>query len=319
MKRVIAIVNKWWECDAALVPVFDLDSRAKDLLPWPSPGDLHHPHQRTNPTSERAPDLKIVPRVTLHLNSLVAEIWCISDILEHLPDRATYQSSSWQKVQRLPAIIAAGDTPDCVIAVGTAAMSDPALNFNGSVVVGTQVFLFDPYAGKQNPDSPWGDESFGKVLLSTIDSKLFAFMTLKLQSFQLKFLATGRTGDHQRTLICEPRGIALCDVNVTDNTLYATVDPQAVAACKKVTSDPIVSVETTHGVIRAVAGSSFLFVSGISNRFGRFVDEVGPAGYSQTFPAAHNAGLVLCGVISSLNEYWSNAPPRHSTQPFTSP
>src|ERR1700730_16673760 len=128
MRRAIVIINKWWECDAALVPLFDLDAHAKDLLPWPAAADLHHPHQRTNPPVQRPPDSNITPRVTLRLENVIAEIWCISDLLEHLPDHPALQSSSWQKIQRLPAIIAAGEKPDCIIAVGTAAMADPALN-----------------------------------------------------------------------------------------------------------------------------------------------------------------------------------------------
>jgi hypothetical protein len=309
MKRVVVVVNKWWECDAVLVPFFDVDARAKNLVPWPSPDDLHHPRRRTNPIAVGTPDPIVGPRLTLRLDNLVAEIWCISDLLEHLPDQSRYQSSSWQKVQCLPAIINAGKKPDCVIAVGTAAMSDPAVNYNGSVVVGTQAFLFNPYSGNPNQNSPWEDESFGRVLPSTIDVALFSHCTLKLQQVQLKFLPTGRTADHQRTIICEPRGIAVCDVNITDNAQYSTFDPQAVLACKQVASDPIISVETTHGVIRAVTGEAFIFISGISNRFGRFAEEVGPIGYSQTFPAAHNAGLTLCGIISNLNEYWSPASP----------
>lgn len=316
MKRVVVIINKWWECDAALVPFFDRDSRAADLLPWPDAKDLHHPRRRTNPSTERPPDAIVIPRVTLRLSNLVAEIWCISDLLEHLPDKSIFQSSSWQKAQRLPAVTAAGAAPHCVIAVGTGAMPDPAFTNNGSVVVGTQAFLFDPYSVTPNPHSPWTSAEFGKLLPSAIDADLFRYVTCGLESLQQKFLATGRTADHQRAVICDPRGIAVCSVNITDNSQFAASDVQAVGACKLLTADPVLSVETTHGVIRVAVPGPFLFISGISNRFGRFLDEVGPAGYSQTFPAAHNAGLVLCGLISRLNEYWAPAP---ASKPLTAP
>jgi hypothetical protein len=131
----------------------------------------------------------------------------------------------------------------------------------------------------------------------------------RVQSRQLPFLPTARAADHQRTLVADAKGIAVCSVNVTDSALFATADPKGVAACKSKTGDPIVSVETTHGVIRAATKAPYMFVSGISNRFGRFGDEVGGAGYVQTFPAAHNAGVVLCEVIAALNAHWKSAQP----------
>jgi hypothetical protein len=153
VKRVVAIINKWWECDGVLSPLFSRDSRAGRDLPWPAPEDLHHPRKRTNPATPEEPAAGILPRVTLRLSELVAEFWCISDLLEHLPDVPSFQSSSLQKFQRLPAIEAAGAAPDCVIAVGTATLPDAALTENGSVVVGTQSFLFNAFPDPPNPHS----------------------------------------------------------------------------------------------------------------------------------------------------------------------
>jgi hypothetical protein len=305
MKRVLVLINKWWECDAALVPMFDRDARPKDLLPWPDHKDIHHPRKRQNPSEEMPPSANVGPRVIFRLPNLTAEIWCISDLLEHLPDTSAFQSSSYRKVEALDRMFAAAQPPDLTIAVGTATMADAASWNNGSVVVGTEAYLYNPYSSSPNKESPWTNGPFGQVLTSTFPEAKFNDACTGLPPLSQYFLSCGKV-DGQRFAFPDARGVAVSDVNVTDFKQYEQFDKQAVDTCRVATSHPILSVETTHGVIRSVSGPAFMFVSGISNRMGHFGDEVGRQGYSQTFPAAHNAGLIVAGVLSGLDRYWRN-------------
>lgn len=50
------------------------------------------------------------------------------------------------------------------------------------------------------------------------------------------------------------------------------------------------SIETTRGLIRLMAGEAFIFVSGITDRFGHFNQDLGPRTAAQNFLAVHNAG-----------------------------
>src|SRR5262245_28518911 len=114
MKRVVIIVNKWWECDPVVNVLLHDNARPKDFLKWPT--SLNHPRQRpgTPPPVDNDPK----PRAIFTLQNCSCEVWCISDLLEHLADKGKFQSSSQRKVERLPLILK-GAAPDLVIAVGT--------------------------------------------------------------------------------------------------------------------------------------------------------------------------------------------------------
>jgi hypothetical protein len=76
---------------------------------------------------------------------------------------------------------------------------------------------------------------------------------------------------------------------------------QAFKAREKIATP--VSLETTHGLIRAQAGACpFLFVSGIVNRFQRFGTDVAPRADAQNTVGAHNAGVVVSWMLSSLDQ-----------------
>lgn len=69
------------------------------------------------------------------------------------------------------------------------------------------------------------------------------------------------------------------------------------------TGAPLGSLETTHAVIRATLGSSFLYISGIVNRFGRFDEDVGGPGFkcAQNFVGAYNAGVALAWMLPMID------------------
>lgn len=118
-KLVLAVVNKAWECDPVLAAL--LGEAAPPLLRERWPTLLDWPRPRRNPTGSapQPPSSAPRPRAIYTLERTVIELWCVSDLLEHYPDEARYQSSSQRKAERLP-IILGGRTPDVVIGISTA-------------------------------------------------------------------------------------------------------------------------------------------------------------------------------------------------------
>src|SRR5688500_10440701 len=119
-KRVLVVVNKWWECDPLMAVLLHNQARpAAELGERGWPRELHHPRERPNQKKLPLKDPHPRPRAVFNLERVDAEVWCISDLLEHLPDEPKYQSSSERKAERAP-LIFEGAEPDLVIAVGTA-------------------------------------------------------------------------------------------------------------------------------------------------------------------------------------------------------
>jgi hypothetical protein len=305
-RRVVVVVNKYWECDPIIGVLLSDHAWALNRDRWPT---FHtFPHLRTNPPAgEQPPDPSPRPRMTLTFPHTAVEIWCISDLLEHLPDKSKFQSSSSQKVARLPAIVGAV-APDLVIAAGTAAFPDAAQNHNGSVMVGTKVFLHDGQPG--NADSPWVG-TFDQVIASDLGVDSFRAITSVAAYVVPRLIPAPNAPSSERSLIAQYEAVAIGNVNVTNYKLYATTDPLAVdaymardSAGNRVNPDPPQSLETTHGIIREQLGSQFLFVSGIVDRFGHFDEDVGTIDYAQNFVGAHNAGIAIAWMLPAIDEYF---------------
>lgn len=157
--RILIVVNKWWECDPVLLALTSNNARpliSPDVSPlgWPQP--LQPTRPRPEPNSPPKENPNPLPRAIFHLNNVDAEVWCVSDLLEHLADTADFQSSSEQKKRYLPRTFR-GAAPALVIAVGTAGYpfaEDEAPSENGSVVVGTGVCQTpsrsEPFYANQN-------------------------------------------------------------------------------------------------------------------------------------------------------------------------
>jgi hypothetical protein len=226
------------------------------------------------------------------------EIWCISDLLENLPDKL--QSSSERKIERLPQIFT-GTTPDLVIAVGTAGLPAPVTE-NGCVAVGTNIFMHDCHPNGENPDSKWNSGPFDQLLVSQLDAGRFAALMKFDSTVADKFMVAPLNPSWKTRIIAQHDSVALGAVNVTNYAEYERTDRQTLTAFGKlnVAAKPI-SMETTHGLIRAQSNAPFLFVSGITDRVGYFHDEVDPRPYAQNTVAAHNAGIVIAWMLPNIN------------------
>jgi hypothetical protein len=294
-KLILVVVNKHWECDPVLIALLGEGSAPALRAQWPT---LHWPRLRRNPPKGHppgAPDPDPTPRATYTLGDVTAEVWCISDLLEHLPDEGKHQSSSQRKAERLPVLLERGQ-PDLVIAVGTSTVAGPA-NLNGCVVAGTSVFAHN--GDPANPNSQWG-WTFDTLVQSAVSPEAFASMTNVSAAIVPRLLPTPRAPAAERVLVAHHDHVALATVNVTDYTKYAQADAETLAAFGAATRRATPgSLETTHAVIRATLGDRFVFVSGIVNRLGRFDEDVGGPGVnsSQNFAGAYNTGVCVAWML----------------------
>jgi hypothetical protein len=297
-KRVLVIANKWWECDPIMHVLLNDGARPASALGWPDlPGHpRRRPAQKKRPSKVRSP----ICRAIFTLSKIKVEVWCISDLLEHLPKEDRYQSSAQRKIERLPKIFA-GTTADFVVAIGTAAFPGD-VSENGNVVIGTRVFMHDAYPNGTNPGSKWRGGPFDKILTSSLDRPAFVEITSLNQCALNRFLVPPLNAATQGSLLADYSYVALGTINVTDVKEYAQADRLTLDAyLTKYKRVDAKSLETTHGLIRVQSEAPFLFISGIANRMGRFDDDVKPRLYAQNTTAAHNAGIVLGQMIPKIN------------------
>lgn len=293
------MVNKWWECDPIVGVLLHRDARPRNIPRWPTA--LEHPRPITNPSTPLMPEANPRPRLIFELAKVSVELWCISDLLTHLPDEPRYQSSSQRKVERL-GLIFRGEPPSLVIAVGTAAWPGDVTE-NGSVVVGTAIFMHDCHPNGNNPDSRWNDGPFDRVLPSSLPPNTFRKITTFASEVGDRLVASPLNPAWKARPLVGYEFAGLAAVNVTD---YGEYDRTDRATLEKFASISILrnakSIETTHGVIRAQSEAPFMFVSGITDRVGSFHDEVDPRSYSQNFVAAHNAGIVIAWMLPNIDD-----------------
>src|SRR5262249_28338981 len=177
---------------------------------------------------------------------------------------------------------------------------------NGSVVVGSRVFLHDARPAGDNPDSNWKESPFDVVLESSLDPAAFQRITTietspvptVLDRFIVEPLFPASYGN----LIARQDYVALSTINETDYARYKVADQSTLSAFAERENITLArSVETTHGLVRVLSKSKFLFVSGITDRAGRFAEEVSPRAYAQNTAAAHNAAIVLAWMLPRID------------------
>ena len=244
-----------------------------------------------------------MPRAVFSIQGSYAEVWCISDLLEHLPDDNKFQSSTAQKAKYLPKIFR-GEEPGLVIAVGTAGLPEETSE-NGSVVTGTKCFVHNAYAGGTNFDSDWRVGPFDTIIDSSISEVAFREL-VNLDQAPSRFLVPPLNPGSQLRVLGDHCFVALSGVNVTEYSEYTQADAATLDAFVQAKSGlPAKSLETTHGLIRVQSLAPFLFVSGITDRVGHFDTEVQPRSYAQNTVAAHNAGVALGNLLVNLNALMS--------------
>lgn len=320
-KRVVIIVNKYWECDPVcnvLNNMYINDNSQYKIDIKTTSKMTNHTYPSYGPVKNDGPS-KVLPRITFDAGELIIELWCISDLLYN--SDKDKQSSSEEKMRLLHHIYEYDnnqpDTLELVVAVGTAS-SGPSLalnhvigttNINGSVVVGTNVFMHNGYDNSSTSNYGGDLKCWGKILKS--GSTEFIESIFKKYTDQITdlFLNTRINPSPEGSKVYwDSRYIALGDVNVTDYTKYAEKDGETGDEFFKNYMGNVygLSVETTHCLIYKAAEDylktqpPFVFVSGVVDRYLKFKDDVSAHDYAQNTVGAHNAGIVIAWIVSEL-------------------
>ncbi len=287
-RRIVIVSNKSWETDPLVGVLTNIEARPKDIK-------FASSVPKVTVTRLDNTSIEISARLCLDFSDAAVELWCIQDLM----DPKASLSSSQEKARVLPSVYNNGPPPALVIAFGTAALPG-VLSYNGSVAVGNKVFVHNPFAQNPNEKSNWTHRDFEKLLSDASPHPVIAYLDHKQRlSVDSRLLSPPMYPAHPPSIMPSIESVALCSVNVTDSNDYSWVDPEAMQALRATgATEPVGSVETTHGVIRLVMPSEqFLFVSGIANRLGYFGLEVAPRLYAQNFVAAHNAGVALAWML----------------------
>lgn len=278
---VIVVANKWWEVSALISVLTHADARPVtfDNVSLVTPLGVDG----------------VSPRLRLQVKSKVVEVWCIKDLM----DPSLNDSLTWEKARVLPYILKSSPEPSLVVAFGTAA-SPSELNSNGNVMVGTRVFLHDPYEIPPDPDHHWTHarlneivDGFGADVLARIPKEV-------APEVQKRLLRCPNAPADPPTLSWSSDYVEVGVVNVTNRADYPKTDKRALDEFKKKGHGVPESLETTHGVIGLVLARPFIFVSGLANRVGRHDQEVMSRRYAQNFVAAHNAAIAIAWILEHI-------------------
>ena len=269
----------------------------------------------------------------LETSRMEVELWSIEEWMTHSALRSS--SSSSDKMERaLPTIRAnafrsydkgqvAARSPDLVIALGTAGMPSNEV-VNGCVVVGSRVFVSDPFSDDPKAREARHSDMAGidrmLDLAETglpLDTKIpgvaraeddrltkdvFRRIPDAARFAELCFLAPPVHPATPLRIFAGSGFAALSTVNVIDYDDYVWTDALTRERFgKEIHRREIGSMESTHGLIRATwPGAGFLYVSGITDRVPSFNQEVTPRVYAQNFACAHNMGVTAAFLLPAL-------------------
>lgn len=306
-KRIVVIANKGFEADPLVHVLLSERGAPREQ----NLGDValrSYPRIRKKEQRRR----QQVPPATQPLITIAVpqagrphasvEVWCIEDLM----DPAVSSSSTLEKARVLTNLFAAAPA-DFVIAFGTAAIPEPR-PFNGSVVVGSKVFVHDPYASATDRTGLWTPPQPHVVLDSPgIPAKFFRELDEDARyPAEGRFLRAPIQPARPARIVAGHPFVSLGTINVNDRyDEYAWADPETLAAFRSVTQAKlrVGSLETTHGVIRSCCGDApFLYVSGIANTTTQFDFETTPRVYGQNLVASHNAAVTLAWLLPQLVE-----------------
>lgn len=193
---------------------------------------------------------------------------------------------------------------DLVIAVGTAASYPIDVPNNGSVIVGSKVFMHNSHPNGENPCSNWQRGPFDEKVESSLPRDRFTQIVSTLCCIPKLFPVARNNPAAEVGIISCYDYVALNSINVTDYSEYEDKDNETLDTYNQNCSDDNCrSLETTHGLIRVAAGENapFLFVSGVVDRVGHFDDDVSDTPCSQNTVGAYNAGVTVAWMLASID------------------
>lgn len=288
--RITIVANKWWEVSPLVAVLQHVSTRQPDASA--SPNELRDAYQLGMGSSSI-----YGPRTIVRVGNANIEIWCIQDLM----DPAENSSLTWEKARVLKRVVRDPKEEQIVIAFGTAA-NPLGSGKNGNVVIGTSVFVHDPYVTPPDPKKHWSHPLLNQLVTSSAASVVDQLPRNFVKEAERRFLVAPNGSACPPRVHLDSALVSLGVVNVTSSADYKWTDKQAYDKFKKVIgSGQAESLETTHGVVRLVLDMPFIYVSGIANAMGAFAEEVRPNPYSQSFVAAHNAAIALAWLIPELS------------------
>jgi hypothetical protein len=229
-------------------------------------------------------------------NGADIEVWCIQDLM----DLSENSSLTWEKARVLPRVRLGNDDQTVVVAFGTAA-SPAGTGNNGNVIIGTSVFVHDPYENTRLGEKHWTHPQLNQILVSDLQNVFDGLPREFVAEAEKRFLSPAYGAAAPPRVFARSDLVSVGVVNVTDSADYAWTDERALGVFRKVAKSAVTdSLETTHGVVRLVLGNQFLYVSGIANAVGKFSEEVKGNPYRQNFVASHNAAIAVAWLIPEL-------------------
>jgi hypothetical protein len=309
MKKIIVLVNKSWETEPVVNALTNLEIKPK-LLPFARV--INSPQSENYRKDKSRAEIAFTKKIstTESEDRLIVSIWCIQDLM-YLDvesgkslDRSTQStSSSQEKYNVLPGFLKR-ESPDLVIAVGTAGYPSET-SFNGSVIMGGNFFIHN--GNSDNPLSRGNINSnarIGVILKSNVNSEIFDLVKDFKNQAENKFLKMQRNEALIPLCMASKVYTAISSINVTDYSEYNWVDHEAITHFQSVEKKlPFKSLETTHGIIKMSSDIPSIFISAITDRLGYFDSEVTP---SQNYASSFNAGIALGHLCCSLNDFWES-------------
>lgn len=331
MERILIIINKSWEADAALAAMFNPEFKSakkgfpEDYAKQYQDKTIQTIQKGGYPLRDGEQD-EVQPRIIYIKGNLQVEVWCLNNIMAKPAgvdkNDSFYYSRSLQKALDFPKIIRYSNDPIKLIAAfGTAGLPSE-LSKNGGVIVGSSIFTYD--SNKIDPAHHYSNPKFGQVIKSTIDRKFFDNLNLAMSDAALKVyfegaaLSTPNNPASLFTFMADKNLVAIGDVNSGSYNDFKTGDYDAFKSfkdAKKVnitTGDKSLanqipmSIETTHCIMRLESNiDDFIFISAITDRYAYFDSEVSSRELAQNFTASFNGGIFLNWFIPFCFEYYS--------------
>jgi hypothetical protein len=163
--QIVAIANKWWECEAML--------NTNAFPPPLSDGSIVAPwcDSLASPRTQITNGYNTTTRATFFYKQgknvmFTVEVWCVCLRRRIFPAAAVATHIKEKLFKPGEAL------PDLVIAVGTAGTANESPNRSGGVAVGAQVFRHNahpPNTPEANPKSNWSDSRLNRQALLRID------------------------------------------------------------------------------------------------------------------------------------------------------
>lgn len=313
MNRIVIVVNKTWEADAAFAAMFNNDFR-KTL---PGYDILYKDIKVQNldyPWNEKYG--ATAPRVIYSRGNLQVEIWCLNTVMTENPDPNDpfYYSRAYQKAKDFPRILQYSADPIKLIAAYGTAGAPTEVTKNGGIVIGAGIFPYN--ANLVADDKKYNSDKFGTMVNSGISQDFFDKLNLGMSSINMKLyfetaaLTPPNHPSNAFQFIADKNIIAVNDINVNSYDDFKSCDPAALAAFtdfkkKNQLKQTAYSIETTHGVIILESKcENFIFISAITDRAAYFGSEVTPKLHAQNFSAAFNGGVFFNWFIPFLFQYF---------------